>query len=654
MVSPVYISLSVHMALSPALENSLITDYSEAERYRLFVAGVTDYAIYMLSPEGIVCSWNAGAERFKGYTAEEIIGQHFSRFYTPEDNAINFPEKALTTARETGRFEDEGWRVRKDGSRFWASVVIDRICDDQGNIIGFAKITRDITERKRAAEKLHASEEQFRLLVQSVTDYAIYMLSPEGEITNWNIGAERIKGYKSNEVVGTHFSRFYTEEDRILGVPMNALHAAATQGRFEHEGWRVNKDGSRFWAHVVIDAIRNNLDEILGFAKVTRDITERRNAALVLEKTQQALFQSQKLEAIGKLTGGVAHDFNNLLGVVMNGVGILRMEVDSPVGLKVLDSIERSVNRGATLTQQLLTFARQQTVKAEPHNLNNIIVSFAAMLNKTYQDMEEIELELQGDLPFVLIDSVQFESALLNLVINGRDAMVEKIGKIKISTKCVTLANNEVNQLPSGAYVKVSATDKGQGMTQEVMNRALEPFYTTKPMGKGTGLGLSQVYGLVHLSNGDLTINSLVGEGTTIALYFPAFESKTLSQSAEQLNLRKVLVVDDQIDVLEMTVSSLKSLGYEVVAASDGKSALQILKTTLDIQLLFSDVVMPEMSGVELAQHAKQINPSIRVVLASGYAEPALLSENLYHTDFQFVSKPYRIQDVIKKLTKIA
>ncbi len=642
------------MALSPALENSLITDYSEAERYRLFVAGVTDYAIYMLSPEGIVCSWNAGAERFKGYTAEEIIGQHFSRFYTPEDNAINFPEKALTTARETGRFEDEGWRVRKDGSRFWASVVIDRICDDQGNIIGFAKITRDITERKRAAEKLHASEEQFRLLVQSVTDYAIYMLSPEGEITNWNIGAERIKGYKSNEVVGTHFSRFYTEEDRILGVPMNALHAAATQGRFEHEGWRVNKDGSRFWAHVVIDAIRNNLDELLGFAKVTRDITERRNAALVLEKTQQALFQSQKLEAIGKLTGGVAHDFNNLLGVVMNGVGILRMEVDSPVGLKVLDSIERSVNRGATLTQQLLTFARQQTVKAEPHNLNNIIVSFAAMLNKTYQDMEEIELELQGDLPFVLIDSVQFESALLNLVINGRDAMVEKIGKIKISTKCVTLADNEVNQLPSGAYVKVSATDKGQGMTQEVMNRALEPFYTTKPMGKGTGLGLSQVYGLVHLSNGDLTINSLVGEGTTIALYFPAFESKTLSQSPEQLNLRKVLVVDDQIDVLEMTVSSLKSLGYEVVAASDGKSALQILKTTLDIQLLFSDVVMPEMSGVELAQHAKQINPSIRVVLASGYAEPALLSENLYHTDFQFVSKPYRIQDVIKKMTKIA
>mgnify|MGYP002389920719 CR=1 FL=1 len=216
------------------------------------------------------------------------------------------------------------------------------------------------------------------------------------------------------------------------------------------------------------------------------------------------------------------------------------------------------------------------------------------------------------------------------------------------------LADCEVNQLSGGAYVRVSTTDKGHGMTQEVMGRALEPFYTTKPMGRGTGLGLSQVYGLVHLSKGDLSISSVVGEGTTIAMYFPVLESKSVEQSAAQFNLRRVLVVDDQADVLEMTVSSLKSLGFEVLSAANGKSALKILQKNLDIQLLLSDVVMPEMNGVELAERAKQLNPAIKVILASGYAEPALIEKNLHFNDFQFVSKPYRIQDVIENLTKTA
>ena len=646
------------MSVSPATEIATISEFSESERFRLFVAGVTDYAIYMLSPEGIVHSWNAGAQRFKGYSAEEIIGKHFSQFYTPEDRAINFPAKALQTARETGKFEDEGWRVRKDGSRFWASVVIDRILDDVGNLIGFAKITRDITERKRAAEKLYASEEQFRLLVQSVADYAIYMLSPQGVITNWNLGAERIKGYKSEEVVGSHFSRFYTEEDKALGIPVTALETAATTNRFEHEGWRVRKDGSRFWAHVVIESIRNDMGELVGFAKVTRDITERRNASILLEKTQQALLQSQKLEAIGKLTGGVAHDFNNLLGVVMNGVGILRMEINSANALKVLDSIERSVNRGAALTQQLLAFARQQVVKPEPSDLNQIIISFASMLGRTHQEYGRLKLELAPSLPQVLIDSAQFESTLLNLVINARDAMAELIksgsqGSIKISTEVVSLSEHEISQLPAGIYVKVSTTDEGQGMTQEVIGRALEPFYTTKPVGKGTGLGLSQVYGFVHLSKGDLVIDSVVGEGTTIALYLPVLNDE-LYVPNEPLQLRKVLVVDDQIDVLEMTVSSLTAMGFEVLFAQDGATALHILQNTPDIQLLFSDVVMPDMNGVQLAQHVKRLYPLIRIVLASGYADSAILAKDLHFNDFQFVSKPYRIQDVIEKLTKPA
>ncbi|WP_229202329.1 PAS domain-containing protein [Pseudoduganella aquatica] len=250
----------------------------EAERLRLFVSSVTDYAIYTLSPEGIVTSWNAGAQRFKGYTEAEILGEHFSRFYSDDDRAAGRPAMALAVARDAGRFEDEGWRIRKDGTRFWASVVLDPIRDHNGELLGYAKITRDITARRKEQEALHASEERFRLLVQGVTDYAIYMLSPEGLVSNWNEGARRIKGYGSDEVTGTHFERFYTEPDRAAGLPMQALATARRDGRFEREGWRVRKDGSQFWAHVVIDPIIDSMGELIGYAKITRDVTERRTA----------------------------------------------------------------------------------------------------------------------------------------------------------------------------------------------------------------------------------------------------------------------------------------------------------------------------------------------------------------------------------------
>jgi PAS domain S-box-containing protein len=231
--------------------------FTEPERYRLLIEAITDYAIYMLDPAGRITSWNPGARRFKGYSADEIIGQHFSRFYTPEDREAELPARALEQARTKGQFEAEGWRVRKDGSRFWAYVVIDPIRDHQGDLIGFAKVTRDLTERKAAEEALRRSDQQFRLLVQGVTDYAIYLLDPQGRVTNWNIGAQRIKGYLPDEIIGSHFSRFYTEEDLKAGEPGKALSAAEKEGRFEKEGWRVRKHGSRFWAHVVIDAIRN-------------------------------------------------------------------------------------------------------------------------------------------------------------------------------------------------------------------------------------------------------------------------------------------------------------------------------------------------------------------------------------------------------------
>jgi PAS domain S-box-containing protein len=623
----------------------------EAERFRHFIVSVTDYAIYMLSPEGIVATWNAGAERFKGYTAEEIIGRHFSAFYTAEDQARGRPQLALDTARDTGRFVDEGWRVRKDGTHFWASVVLDPIRDDDGVLLGFTKITRDITEQKAAQEELHASEERFRLLVQGVTDYAIYMLSTEGLVTNWNEGARRIKGYQAEEVVGRSFSMFYTPEDIALEAPKAALAAALREGRFEKEGWRVRKDGTRFWAHVVIDPIHDSNGKPLGFAKVTRDITERRLAAENLERAREVLFQSQKLEAIGKLTGGIAHDFNNLLNVVMNGLDLLRMTNDKAMQAKTLDTMERAAQRGASLTQQLLAFARQQPLQQEVHDLGRIVRAFEAVLRRAVPSGMQLRLQL-ADAPLqAMIDPTQFEAALLNLVVNARDAMSEH-GTAVVEASMVTLAEAEVNQLPPGRYVRVAVTDSGAGMTPETLARAVEPFFTTKEVGKGTGLGLSQVYGLSQQCKGGLKIDSRVDEGTTVALFFPVIEAALDSSSGNHdTKAEKALLVDDQADVLETAIGLFSHLGYEVLSANNGEQALATLRDNPDISILFSDVVMPGMSGVELAKIARREFPGMKVVLASGYVKSTLQDNNPDVSAFDLIAKPYRLSDLIKTLS---
>jgi PAS domain S-box-containing protein len=632
--------------------NSVSSDarfLAESERFRMFVAGVTDYAIYMLSPEGIINTWNAGAQRFKGYTADEIIGQHFSRFYTEEDRANLLPARALQTAIAEGKFEDEGWRVRKDGTRFWASVVIDPIRDPKGVLVGFAKITRDITERKRATDKLHGSEERFRLLVQGVTDYAIYMLSPTGEITNWNAGAKRIKGYDEHEVINTHFSRFYIDEDVAKGLPMRALATAVAEGRFESEGWRVRKDGSRFWAHVVIDPIRNDLGELIGFAKVTRDITERRKAAADLEKANTALFHSQKLEAIGKLTGGVAHDFNNLLSVVVNGLGILQRRLQDPEDIRILNAMGRAAARGSTLTQQLLSFARQQPLQQDNHNLNSVIGSFEAVLRRAGTGSARLDLALANELALVRIDATQVEAALLNLIVNARDATPEH-GQITLRTAMVQLSAGQVGALPAGQYVQVSVADTGAGMTKDTMARAIEPFFTTKPIGQGTGLGLSQAYGLAQQSGGDLLIESVSGAGTTVSLFFPALATESGATGKTKDAPDVALVVDDQEDVLNMAVELFRSLGYEVLAANNGLDALDILKRTPDIDVLFSDVVMPGMSGIELVRQARLLAPAMKVILASGYAEPAMAGDSAAMEKISFITKPYTMSQILRQL----
>lgn len=625
------------------------------EHFRHFLASVSDYAIYMLSPDGIVTSWNIGAQRFKGYTPEEIIGQHFSRFYTEEDRASGRPARALRIALEEGKYEEEGWRVRKDGTPFCASVVIDPVRDTQGNLLGFAKITRDITERRQAQEALRASEEQLRLLVQGVTDYAIYLLSPVGEVTNWNPGAERIKGYAQDEVIGTHFSRFYTEEDQASGLPQKALEQAARDGRFEMEGWRVRKDGSKFWANVVIDAIYNESRVLVGFAKITRDITERKRAAEELERAREALFQSQKLEAIGKLTGGIAHDFNNLLAILVSGLERLSAHPDSPPNPKVLSSMQRAADRAAGLTQQLLAFARQQPMKQERHDLNQVIEGFEPVLRRVGDSSITFDLRLAPELSPVMVDATQFEAALLNLMTNARHAM-PKGGAMTLTTTEVELSDHQIEELPAGRYVKVTLQDTGTGMPPEVVARARDPFFTTKPVGQGTGLGLSQVYGFVQQTNGGMTLRSKVGRGTTISLYLPALEPAAGEHAASNnsgAGKKRALIVDDEPDTLRAAVSLFEEMGYEVLEANSGAEALKILKQIPNVSVLFTDVIMPGMNGIELGREARRLAPDVCILLASGHPRDASRHSNdEAEGDFPLVRKPYRMVEIAKQLRK--
>ena len=602
------------------------SDYS-GNRFELLVQSVTDYAIFMLDLGGQIVSWNAGARRFKGYEAEEIIGEHFSRFYTPQDQAAGIPALALATAEQEGRFEAEGWRVRKDGTHFWANVVIDPIRDPSGQLIGFAKVTRDLTDRRAAQEALRKSEERFRMLVESVTDYAIYMLDPVGTITSWNSGAERAKGYKAEEILGENFARFYTEEDRIAGLPSRALHGAERDGRYESEGWRIRKDGTRFWANAVIDAIRDSTGKLIGFAKVTRDLTERRESQQALEDARVAIMQAQKMDAIGKLTGGVAHDFNNLLAVIVGSLDLARMRLASGGEVeRFLDNAMAAAERGATLTQRMLAFARRQELKLQSVDCLGLVQGMADMLQSTIGPSVTIDTLLPANLPPAYADPAQLELALLNLAVNARDAMPEG-GRIIIEASEMLTAEGALPGLGAGAYVKLSVVDDGEGMDAATLERAREPFFTTKGVGKGTGLGLSMVHGFAEQCGGALTIESVVGLGTTVSLWLPVSQhaaedavDSDMESTEEAETPLVILAVDDDNLVLMNTAGMLEDLGHTVFQAGSATDALRMLQQSR-VDMVVTDHAMPGMTGAQLADAIEQAHPGLPVIIITGFAE---------------------------------
>ena len=638
------------------LRERRVASLPDDDRYRMLIEAVNDYAIYMLDPDGYISSWNPGARRFKGYEESEILGEHFSRFYTEADREGGLPRRALEIAAREGKFEGEGWRCRKDGTRFWAYVVIDPIKDASGNLLGFAKITRDLTERKLAEEALRKSEEQFRLLVQGVTDYAIYMLTPDGQVSSWNAGAERIKGYRPEEIIGQHFSRFYTEEDRQAGASRIALETAAREGRFEKEGWRIRKDGSRFVAHVVIDPIRAPDGTILGFAKITRDITGRRETERALQEAREALFQSQKMDAIGQLTGGVAHDFNNLLMAVLGSLELLRKRLPAdPKMTRLIDNAIQGAQRGTALTQRMLAFARRQELKPAQIDVADLVSGMTDLLHSSLGAIAQIQTDIPRGLRKVLVDPNQLELAILNLAVNARDAMPDG-GSIFIAAREEKVVN--APDLKAGRYVCLSVTDEGCGMDEATQQRALEPFFTTKGVGKGTGLGLSMVHGMLDQSGGKLVLKSRKDGGTTVELWLPVATTGSGHVPEEEPDLSEldrrdgplvILAVDDDPLVLLNTVAMLEDLGHTVLEATSGKQALDIIRRDGGVDLVITDQAMPHMTGSDLAAAIRDERPDLPIILATGYAElPPGADKGLPK-----LSKPFRQQQLADAIVKV-
>ena len=493
------------------------------------------------------------------------------------------------------------------------------------------------SDERLRQQAIFESEQRFRILVQGVRDYAIYMLTPDGTVSNWNSGAELIKGYSADEIVGQHFSRFYTEGDRATGEPARALQTALAEGIYEREARRVRKDGSLFWASVVIDPIFDENNVHLGFAKITRDITERKERELELEQAREAVAQSQKLQTLGEFTGGIAHDFNNLMTVIVGSSDFLLKNPDLPMNKqrKYLESIAQTAKRATDLTSHLLAFARRQSLSPEVVDLNIRLDAFVEMVSRLLGSKVQVTINNGADDPFVEVDPSQLDTALLNVAVNARDAMPSG-GKLHLAT-----SNCELNEKPA---ICITIEDTGTGISSDDLKRVFEPFFTTKPTGKGTGLGLSQLHGFAAQAGGEAEIKSEPGKGTLVRILLPRTDKPAIPEaapqhSARQLGTLRVLVVEDNQHVQEFASKLLEDLGCRIDAVSDGVEALAKLGSK-EYDLVFSDVMMPNMGGLDLAAAMLEAKFATPLILTSGYSDDLI---GALPTETVFVRKPYDV-----------
>ena len=593
--------------------------------YRALVDGVTDYAIYMLDLTGHVTTWNTGAQRLKQFTAGEILGRHFREFYTEEEIRRGEPERNLGIVEREGRFEANAWRRRKDGSQFWANLVIEPLKNEHGHLIGFAKVTSDITERRRAEQVIREAGERINAIIETIVD-GVILIGKLGKIQTFNPACQKLFGYRSEEVIGQNVKmlmppHYRDEHDSYLGnYHKTGVRKIIGIGR-EVVGQR--KDGSTFPMLLSVGEAKQDGETI--FVGIIHDLSERK-------RTEEQLVQAQKMEMVGQLSGGIAHDFNDLLTVIVGNSEFLGEQLGARQDLKQLaDDIGRAGERGAELTQRLLAFSRRQMLRPVAIDCNHLLDSMRKLLRRTLR--EDIEIKTDPDLISAFADPAQLESAVLNLALNAQDAMVAG-GRLTLITTNASLDDHYQSLHPEilpGEYVLVSVTDDGEGMPKEIIQRVFEPFYTTKEVGKGSGLGLSMVYGFTKQSNGHVSIHSAPGLGTTVRMY-----------------------LEDDPFVRSFVAMRLESLGYSVVAAIDGNDALRKLRTDIHIDILFTDIVMPGgINGWEFADLAKQIRPGLPVLLTSGYALETLVQQGRLEAGAMVLAKPYRRDALARRLREI-
>ncbi|MGE0573303.1 MAG: PAS domain S-box protein [Reyranella sp.] len=618
---------------------------------RLFFERVDDFAITTLDPDGIITSWNAGAEAITGYKAHEVVGKNFALFYPAEDCAEGKPQRVLQQAATLGRFEETGRRVDHNGGIFFVNVIISAVRDGEGRLLGFGSISRDVTDRLEATSRLRDNEARLQTLVDTVLETLIdglIVINRRGTVQLYNRAAEQLFGFPADEVVGRNVKMLMPDDvarehdehlltyqrtgvRRIIGVPRNVY------GR--------RRDGSTIAIQIAVGEATHRGEPI--YVGIIRDLTQH-------NRTEAQLRQAQKMEAVGQLTGGLAHDFNNLLMVILANIdGLLEEQLPASAMSKV-KQIERSTTRGAELTRQLLAFSRRQPLQPHPTDLNELVSSLGRLLRRTLGADIAIKYRLAPVLERANVDRAQLEAALMNLCLNARDAMPAG-GQLVIETEAVDIDEAYVRVTPEarvGPHIMVAVTDTGTGIPPELLDRIFEPFFTTKDASRGTGLGLSMVYGFIKQSNGHVRVASELGHGTTFRLYLPqtvAVEPAPETRSAPVGGRERILLVEDEQQVRARLVEQLVGLGYEVDERPDGEAGLAAFAAAdPPYDLVLTDIVMPgSVSGRALADEAVRLRPGISVVLMSGYTEE-VARHGLTHPRMHLLAKPFRKRDLAR------
>ncbi|MDB4955037.1 MAG: two-component hybrid sensor and regulator [Myxococcales bacterium] len=645
----------VERASSDQLDPQRKKNGESEQLFRLLIESVQDYAIFILDENGKVATWNAGAQCVKGYTADEIIGRHFSVFYPDVDVRAGKCDHELDVAARFGRFEDEGWRVRKDGSMFWANVVITALRSSTGKLLGFGKVTRDLTERKRAEEQRRASDERFRLLVASIRDYAIFILNPDGTVATWNAGAQRIKGYTADEIIGSHFSRFYLPDEVRAGKCELELEAAAREGRFEDEGWRIRKDGSKFWGNVVISAIRDDLGQLVGYSKVTRDLTDRIKSESE-RAARVAAEQSNKTK--DEFLAMLGHELRNPLAPIVSALQLLKIRGDTK-SLREYQIIDRQVRQMIHLVDDLLDISRisraKIELKREPLDVRDPLgkaVEIAIPLFETKSQYFEVEIP---DDPLVMAgDEARLTQVFANLL-NNAAKYTPQGGNIRLRVQ------------HAGEMIVIEIHDDGIGMDAALLPRVFELFVqgyqdAARAAG-GLGVGLTLVRSLVELHGGSVEARSKgLGKGSSFIVRLPGAPQPAPDAADERLAMAfppaekasyRILIVDDNDDARLLLADILTSLGHHVKTADDGPSALVTL-AEFKPQFAILDIGLPGMDGYELAAELRKSpeGDRIRLIALSGYGQPAdrARSQRLGFDDH--LVKPADVNRLLERLVK--